>query len=82
MIEKVIEERLAQRQKELVLLRQRHEMLIKRVQNELQASQSAFDQTAGAVAELEQLKKLAGQGSVNGEQPSMAERRGRKAHQA
>jgi hypothetical protein len=71
---KVIEERLMQRQREVALLRRSHEMLLKRVQNELQASQSAFEQAAGAMAELEELKKLAGQGSVNGEQSSTVER--------
>jgi hypothetical protein len=62
-----IEGLLVERRKELAVLRERHEVLIKRLQSELQAHQNAFQQLGGAIIELEKLKRLAGQGNRNGE---------------
>ena len=55
---KTIEERLVERRKELAAYRERHERLLKSLQRELQAAQSAFYESTGAITELECLKRL------------------------
>jgi hypothetical protein len=62
-----IEKLLRERRKELEVLRKRHEVIVKRLQNELNASCYAFQQVSGAIIELEALKLMAGQEGANGE---------------
>jgi len=72
---KDIEQRLADRRRELAVLRAAHDKLVSRLQNELQASLHAFQQLTGRIIELEELKRLAGSQEIqNGETEQERER--------
>jgi hypothetical protein len=72
---KFIEQRLLARRKELGLLHQRHQELQKQFQNEIRSCQHAFQQLAGQIAELEQLKALLVEPRNNGEQKKIHPRK-------
>jgi hypothetical protein len=63
-IQEILNQRLKESRTELATLQQQHELMLKRVQT----NQIACHQLTGAITELEQLKKLMG----NGQRPEEA----------
>lgn len=77
------DKRLKEHHAEMAVLRQKINIIQKQAQEELQACQIALYRVSGAIAELEQLKKLHGQQDAkNGQSEEAGERHQKKANRS